>query len=252
MENPVKDIKAVIFDLVASESSDTQQTAVHRYYAPNAGFRNPFVRVDPGPLSREQILGIWQWYRILSPKASIHVENVVYDKPHNILLVDVTQEFHLFFSPLESATSRALTRLTLTEDKGLYFIALQEDFYEPEGVAAMIYAPLASLAGFTLRTFASISNLLAKSFQVLNYWRPKKTGIAYSEECTERRADSCQKPNGNVDRSKNKRSNRSKIADVNVQLPKLAEQELGGVDSDKPGYKYRHEVLLDDKGQTVL
>lgn len=86
MENPVKDIKAVIFDLVASESPDTQQTAVHRYYAPNAGFRNPFVRVDPGPLSREQILGIWQYVKatIFRTNSRLSTGGIAFCRPKHI------------------------------------------------------------------------------------------------------------------------------------------------------------------------
>ena len=120
----------------------------------------------------------------------------------------------------------------------------------------MISRPLASLTRFTMRNFASISKSLAKSFQVLNYWRPINTGIGYSEEIAEWVA-SLPKPDRSSKNKKPIRPRDKTPADPdlnNVQQPKLAEQGPAGVDSyNKPGYEYgqnQHEVLLGDESQS--
>ncbi|KAF8639317.1 hypothetical protein AX17_001597 [Amanita inopinata Kibby_2008] len=178
MQDPVREIKSVVEQLTAADSPDVQKAAVYKYYTPDAGFRHPLSQVDPGPLSRESILGIYQWYRIISPNVSIHLDNIVYDEPHSVLLLDVIQKFHLFFLPMDPAPSRLLVRLTLKEDNGMYLIAMQEDFFHPEDIAALVLPPMIPLVRFTLQAAGVASNILAKTSQVLGYWRPSTTGIS--------------------------------------------------------------------------
>ncbi|PFH49149.1 hypothetical protein AMATHDRAFT_131510, partial [Amanita thiersii Skay4041] len=172
MQDPVKEIKAVVLQLTTASSPDQQKLAIYKYFAPNAGFRHPLCQVDPGPLSRESILGIYQWYRVISPHISMHIDNVVYDEPHAVLLLDVTQVFHLFFVPVNPAPSRLLVRLTMKQQNGLYIITMQEDFYHPDDVTSLLFPPLSPLVRFTLRSLGVASNILAKSSQVLGCWRP--------------------------------------------------------------------------------
>ncbi|KAF8632713.1 hypothetical protein AX15_001736 [Amanita polypyramis BW_CC] len=177
MQDPVREIKDVVLQLT-SDSPDVQRDAVYKYYAPDAGFRHPLSHVEPGVLSREYILGIYQWYRVVSPNVSIRVDNVVYDKPHNVLLLDIFQSFHLFLLPIEPAPSRFLARLTLKEEDGTHRIVMQEDFFHPDDLAALIFPPVAPFLRFSLRAFGVASNICAKTAQVFGYWRPVTMGLA--------------------------------------------------------------------------
>lgn len=60
MEDPVRDIISVVHDLTATDSPDVQRAAVYKYFAPNAGFHHPLAYIEPGVLSRESILGVYQ------------------------------------------------------------------------------------------------------------------------------------------------------------------------------------------------
>ena len=60
MQDPVRDIKEVVRKLTVTGSPDVQRDAVYKYFTPNAGLRHSLSYVDPGILSRESILGLYQ------------------------------------------------------------------------------------------------------------------------------------------------------------------------------------------------
>lgn len=60
MEDPIKEITGVVHELTSTASPDIQRAAVYKYYAPNAGFHHPLTYIEPGVLSRESILGVYQ------------------------------------------------------------------------------------------------------------------------------------------------------------------------------------------------
>jgi hypothetical protein len=76
MENPEEEIAAVVYMFCSSDDPDTQKQAIYDYFTPDAGFRHPLCSVAPGPNSRENVLGIYQWYRVMSPKLEIDVDEV--------------------------------------------------------------------------------------------------------------------------------------------------------------------------------
>ncbi|KAJ6632515.1 hypothetical protein B0H10DRAFT_2159662 [Mycena sp. CBHHK59/15] len=170
MQHPSSEVSTVVTLLTAAVSPDIQQAAFHKYLTSDAGFRHPLCNVTPGPGSRDRLLGIYQWYRILSPRLEIIVKNVVYDELNNILLLDVVQIFHVWLSPFKPAPSRLLVRLTLREENGLYYIAFQEDFYHPDDFMSLLIPPLAPVIRTGLSVAASASDFYAKIGQLLGFW----------------------------------------------------------------------------------
>jgi hypothetical protein len=63
MQDPAREISAVLSSITSSSSPDIQRAAVTRYFTEDAGFRNPFFFVKPGPLSREEVLGVYQYVK---------------------------------------------------------------------------------------------------------------------------------------------------------------------------------------------
>ncbi len=77
-----------------------------RYYAPDMRFRHPLCVVPSAPNSRDAMLSILQWYRILSPMIKGDVSSVTYDAEKQIIFLDVTQIFHIRWSPFNPAPAR--------------------------------------------------------------------------------------------------------------------------------------------------
>ncbi|KAJ7186895.1 hypothetical protein C8R46DRAFT_858225, partial [Mycena filopes] len=170
MQHPSSEVGAVVSLLTAAAAPDIQKAAFHKYLTPDAGFRHPLCHVATAPGSRERVLAIYQWYRIMSPNIDISVKNVVHDTANNILLLDVVQHFHIRLSPFKPAPSRLLVRLTLREENGLHYIAFQEDFYHPDDFMALLVPPLAPLIRTGLSMTASASRVYAKIGQLLGFW----------------------------------------------------------------------------------
>ncbi|KAJ7764879.1 hypothetical protein B0H16DRAFT_1526062 [Mycena metata] len=170
MQHPSSEVGAVVSLLTAAAAPDIQKAAFLKYLTPDAGFRHPLCHVTPGPGSRDRVLGIYQWYRIMSPHIDITVKSVVHDSANNVLLLDVVQKFHLRFSPFSPAPSRLLVRLTLKEENGLHYIASQEDFYHPDEFMSLLIPPLAPVIRAGLSVAATASDIYAKIGQLLGFW----------------------------------------------------------------------------------
>ncbi|KAF8346446.1 hypothetical protein F5887DRAFT_1182952 [Amanita rubescens] len=234
MEDPVRDIKEVFRQLTATASPDVQKEAVYTYYVPNAGLHHPLSYIEPGILSRESILGLYQWYRVLSPNVSIDVSNIVYDQRHNVLLLDVKQTFHVFFLPVVPMPSRLLVRLILKEEDGLHRIAFQEDFFHPDDLAALVFPPAAPIVRLTLRTFGTASNICAKVSQVLGFWRPRTTGIA--DERNDKRK---------CNESSNGRAKNSDAPRLGHESTRVQAKKKGGVKKSK-GHEIKSATSSDN------
>ncbi len=79
-------------------------------------FRHPLCAVYRAPHSRDAMLAILQWYRILSPVLSVHVNHVTYDAEKNSAYLDITQVFHIRWSPFKPAPARyVLSRIPLLQ-----------------------------------------------------------------------------------------------------------------------------------------
>ncbi|KAJ7117884.1 hypothetical protein C8R43DRAFT_1036765 [Mycena crocata] len=170
MQHPSSEIGAVVSLLTAATAPEIQQSAFLKYVTSDAGFRHPICSVTPGPGSRDRLLGIYQWYRIMSPRIDVSLKSVVHDAENNIILLDAVQVFHIRCSPFAPAPSRLLIRLTLREENGLHYIAFQEDFYHPDDFMSLLVPPLAPVIRTGLSMAATASDIYAKVGQLLGFW----------------------------------------------------------------------------------
>ncbi|OJT10823.1 hypothetical protein TRAPUB_12692 [Trametes pubescens] len=177
MEDPAKEIATVAGLVTAAINPEIQKASVLKYYAPDISFRHPLCAVKSGPNSRDAILSILQWYRVLSPVLSVHVTSVTYDEEKHAAFLDITQTFHIRWSPFKPAPARLLVHLTLRPEpsptdpsKTVYLITEHEDFYHPDDFAALVIPPFVPLVriGLQAATFACKAN--ARVFGALGYW----------------------------------------------------------------------------------
>ncbi|KAF8495883.1 hypothetical protein F5888DRAFT_505098 [Russula emetica] len=175
MEHPEVEIERVVQMLVRPASPDVQQAAVRKYFTSNAGFRHPMYSVKPATNSRDGILGIFQWYHVLSRYIELYVDNISYDVEKSILFLDMAQVFHIRCSPFPPARTRLLTRLTLHKEGARYYIAYQEEFFHPDDFFAMIVPPLFKPVNLILRIGGFARGLSARIAQaVFDVWRPRR------------------------------------------------------------------------------
>ena len=72
MDDPVAEITNVVYRLTTG-SPEVQRQTLERYFTPKASFKHPFVSASD---DRTTILRIFQWYKIMSPHITIHVNSV--------------------------------------------------------------------------------------------------------------------------------------------------------------------------------
>ena len=77
----------------------------HRYYAPDVHFRHPVCEAN----DRKSLLSIFQWYRIMSPSHTLDVGSVTYNRDKLEVFLDITQTFHLRWSPLSPGPARCVS-----------------------------------------------------------------------------------------------------------------------------------------------
>ncbi|KAG8807921.1 hypothetical protein FRC18_005310 [Serendipita sp. 400] len=172
MERPEEEIIGVVSSLTMATSPDIQEATIQKFFAPDAGFRHPLCAVKREPGSRQSILGIYQWYRIMSPRIILEVKDVVYDRKRNVIFLEIEQKFHLRFNPLPGGFSRLITRLELQEQiDGLHYITLQEDFYHPSDFAALIIPPLRPFIEAGLRAASLVCSVNAYIARTIGPWR---------------------------------------------------------------------------------
>ena len=72
MDDPINEIRGIVLKLTTSNRTQQQET-LETYFTRDASFKHPFCAVAG---NRDAVLGIFQWYRILSPKIEIEVNSV--------------------------------------------------------------------------------------------------------------------------------------------------------------------------------
>ncbi|KAF5319473.1 hypothetical protein D9619_008752 [Psilocybe cf. subviscida] len=171
MQSPSQEIQSVMELIHSAITPDIQKAAINKFFTSDAALRTPWYSVRAGILSREDILGIYQWYRTVSPVIDVHVEDSVYDRLHNIVYADVTILYHFRMTPWAPAGCRVMSRFTLRQELGLHYIAMQEDFLHPEDAASVCIPYLASFVRMFLSARTLSVNLWARIAQVFGIWR---------------------------------------------------------------------------------
>ncbi|KAI3397756.1 hypothetical protein diail_10409 [Diaporthe ilicicola] len=124
MENPEQEIRQVVRSLCQGTPEEQRRT-IDRYFTPDAEFVHPFCiapRFNQGDLvlpglrslsSRDALRGIFQWYRMLSPKIVIDIDTALHDKERDKMYLDMRQIFSIWFAPAYHARVRLVTVLDL-------------------------------------------------------------------------------------------------------------------------------------------
>ncbi|KAG1734936.1 uncharacterized protein EDB91DRAFT_1146089 [Suillus paluster] len=134
MQKPQRDIPKVLSALTTRNPADLQDTH--------------------GTNSKEKIIGVYEWYRIVSPDATSNVNSASYDIKSKVLIADVTRHSGVRFSPFKVAPSRHMIRLELQEHDGLYYIYSEEDLVHSTDLMNSLLPPLAPLVQLVLIFFA--------------------------------------------------------------------------------------------------
>ncbi|KAF8063323.1 hypothetical protein FPV67DRAFT_1700596 [Lyophyllum atratum] len=165
MQNPQNDIKDVLERICTAPSPDKQKKTIDKYFAEDVEMRSPFFHIPSAPLSREDVLGVYQWYRIISPDNQVKVTNLAFDQRNNTMFVEISQLSSIRYSPFRPAPSR------LRKEGKLFIITSQEDFYHPDDLSNLILPPFTPLVRLMLSATGYASAIAAKAAQVFGYWR---------------------------------------------------------------------------------
>lgn len=179
MEEPEREISSIITRLTTTCSPDVQRETVLAYMTRDVAFEHPVCSVQSRPNSRETLLKIYQWYRVLSPQIDLSVDHVVFDTRRNVMYVEATQVFKLFFLPVRPLPARLVVRLELRKVRSLYFIARQDDFYHTSEFVRLLIPPLAPVVDFLLVLATLLSYLGAMLAQRMGFWTPHDDSRTY-------------------------------------------------------------------------
>ncbi|KAN0091157.1 hypothetical protein V8E55_004723 [Tylopilus felleus] len=161
--HPKKEIPNVIETLCTTRNANELEATVKKYFAADAEFFHPLCKAN----SRNEILGLFQWYRLASPKAQIKVLSVMYDNDLNVLVVEVQEKVNVWFNPLPSKVGRMIVRLQLRKANGGHVIVTEEDLTHPMDQIGFFASPLLPLANLYLRLGCLLSNLGACAFRTV-------------------------------------------------------------------------------------
>ncbi|TFK20170.1 hypothetical protein FA15DRAFT_647365 [Coprinopsis marcescibilis] len=170
MESPDVDIMSIVLNLTTTASAETQKATVEKYMTQDVEFRHPVCLIPRGRNSRDTVLKVFQWYRILSPTVDLKVNSVVFDQEREQIYLDLVQWFKLFFLPVDPVPARLITRLELRKVENKYYISKQEDFYHPVDFTKLLFPPLAPLVSLWLVISGVFSFWAATVGQSLGYW----------------------------------------------------------------------------------
>ncbi|KAG6332718.1 hypothetical protein ID866_6372 [Astraeus odoratus] len=154
MENPEHDIPRVLELLTSSKTPTVLRKTIEKFYAPDASLRHPLSVIKHGPNSRDRLVGVYEWYRILSPDTVATINELVYDHEKNVMYIDISQTFKLRLVPFPVRPSRLITRLKFTKQDEHFYIKEQEDLFHPDDLMKYCFPPLAPLVTLLLQVIA--------------------------------------------------------------------------------------------------
>ncbi|KAG2106192.1 uncharacterized protein F5147DRAFT_548874, partial [Suillus discolor] len=164
MDNPQRDLPDVLTALTTSSSPADLRAAVNKFYMHDASLHHPFRVVEHETNSRQKILAMYEWYRIISPDTTSNVDSVCYDRKRHVLVAEVTQHFHVRISPFKAAPSRYIMRIQLQERDKLFYIYDQEEFMHPTDLMNSVLPPLTPLVRLALVFFTFIGNVFSRAW----------------------------------------------------------------------------------------
>ncbi|KIJ67805.1 hypothetical protein HYDPIDRAFT_25275 [Hydnomerulius pinastri MD-312] len=166
MQNPKKEISGIIHTLCTTRSAIELESTIMKYFTADARFSHPMCRAS----SRNEILGLFQWYRL-----------AMYDSELDVMIVEVVEKVNVRFIPLPSRRGRMIVRLELRKISGRHYIAFEEDFTHPIDQIGFIASPLVPLASLFLKLGSVVSNLGACLFRTVGLTAGLRAGtISYA------------------------------------------------------------------------
>ncbi|KAG2346242.1 hypothetical protein BDR05DRAFT_839657, partial [Suillus weaverae] len=150
MQNPQRDLPVVLKALTTSSNPADLRATVKKFYTQDASLHHPLRIVEHGANSRQKILGMYEWYRIISPDTTSIVNVVFHDRKRHVLIAEVTQHFHIRINPFKAAPSRYIVRIELQEREKLFYIYAQEESMHPTDLMNSVLPPLTQLVRLAL------------------------------------------------------------------------------------------------------
>ncbi|KAF8530076.1 hypothetical protein BU17DRAFT_59853 [Hysterangium stoloniferum] len=187
MQDPQRDLIEVIRLVEISNSPSALRDVFNKYFVNDLLLDHPIVKVLPAANSKEIVLGIFTWYRMMSPVVELKVDDLCMtpqilgmrlldDSVHSIQphthesicqpdtryekapLFDGTCIFcKLPFRP-DGAIVRMLLELSLVRRDDLYYIKRQEDFYLSQARDGSIVCTAFKLSGALDKALVTSSN----------------------------------------------------------------------------------------------
>lgn len=72
MQDPKKEIANIVRTLCTTRDANELEETITSYFLPDAKFSHPLCKAN----SRNEILGLFQWYRLASPETQIQIPSV--------------------------------------------------------------------------------------------------------------------------------------------------------------------------------
>ncbi|KAG0692976.1 hypothetical protein DFH29DRAFT_839440 [Suillus ampliporus] len=169
MQKPQRDLPKVLLALTTAHNPADLRAAVNKFYTHDASLHHPLSIVEHGENSKQDILGVYEWYRIVSPNTTSNVTVALYDSKSKTTIAHVTQQFNVRISPFKAAPSRYIIRLELKEHGGLYYIYSEEISVHPTDLMNSLLPPLTPVVRLALIfcTFMAVAVPKVWSFGLL-------------------------------------------------------------------------------------
>ncbi|KAM0452789.1 hypothetical protein ACHAPV_008308 [Trichoderma viride] len=219
MENPAQEIASVI-ETLTKGSPQQQEDALNTYFLPNASFTHPFCRVPSFskgsvPLARDLdsrwlILGIYRWYRTLSPRIDLTVDSAVYDQRNSSLFVSIRQTFSIWFIPFHKSSVKLVSVLQLAQQSSSepgqlpaktgtdgrsssalsgpgqerlrYYITSQEDLYQTNDFVAFVLPYFGPLLVFFWQLYSTGLSVIGSLLFLPVYYFLNGSGVKARRE----------------------------------------------------------------------
>ncbi|TKX20401.1 hypothetical protein C1H76_7211 [Elsinoe australis] len=173
MDDPVSEIESVILSLTTTPPS-VQAAAIDKYFTPSAVFVHPFCRTSISPSSRYQLTRIYRWYKIMSPKISMKVHSVAFDRSNNVLYVGITQVFAIWLVPFHRSEVSLVTVLHLEHRNDRLGLAVGAGTGAESGESSVVNLDLdASGAGAGGKWYITSQNDLYQTDQFMRFLVPQ-------------------------------------------------------------------------------
>ncbi|KIJ47848.1 hypothetical protein M422DRAFT_163336 [Sphaerobolus stellatus SS14] len=184
MENPAEQLPGAIKMITQAINADIQKAAIEQFFTHDAGFNHPAITVVPYDRSRDDIISIYQWYRISSPRVDMVIDDVTFSAEKMKAFISIRQKLHKVYIPWAPMTvpSVLIVQMDFVKKGDLYYIKQQDDYYEPEDWLKL-NLPLLSPFVTNFKALATAwCTVIARLAQLVGIWKPRNVSLVYENE----------------------------------------------------------------------